>query len=307
MIACVFAGQGSQYVGMGSQLAAKNEAARRVYAEAEALLGLDLTTLDEALLAQTRYAQLAIVTLSLAAHAALKAEGVLAQDVAFAGFSLGEYSALAASGVLSVQDVLRLVEERSRLMQEAAEQNPGSMYAVLGLEDAAVEAVLNQPSFKNEVFPVNYNCPGQLVIAGSVEASAAAADALKAAGAKRAMKLNVNGAFHTRLMGSAAPGLSAFASQLNFKQPSGLLFSNLTGKSVPAEVNWPAYLGDHLCHAVRWTDEVRALEAAGVTTFIEMGPGKVLSGLIKKISGTAIIANIEDPDSLAAVLAVLKG
>ncbi len=307
MIACVFSGQGSQYVGMGSQLAATHAAARKIYDEAQELLGIDLTTLDEALLSQTRYAQLAIVTLSLAAHAALKAEGVLTGPVAFAGFSLGEYSALAASGILSFQDVLRLVEERSRLMQEASEKNPGAMYAVLGLDDTAVEAILGQPEFVNEVFPVNYNCPGQLVIAGSVDASAAAADALKAAGAKRALKLNVSGAFHTRFMSSAAPGLAAFASRLAFNQPEGLLFSNLSGQAITDATSWPDYLADHLCNAVRWTDEVRALETAGVTAFIEIGPGKVLSGLIKKISSTTLITSVEDPNTLAATITLLKG
>lgn len=307
MIACVFAGQGSQYVGMGSQLAASSEAARKVYAEAADVLGLDLTTLDDTMLSQTRYAQLAIVTLSLAAHAALKAEGALQGPVAFAGFSLGEYSALAASGVLSLRDVLRLVEERSRLMQLASEQNPGAMYAILGLDDATVESTLSQAAFQHEVFPVNYNCPGQLVIAGSVDATAAAADALKAAGAKRAMKLAVSGAFHTRLMAPAAPGLSQFASQLTFSPPTGLLFSNRTGQAIAPDLNWPDYLADHLCNAVRWTDEVRALAQAGATTFIEMGPGKVLSGLIKKISSTAVVANVEDTASLAATVTLIKG
>ena len=307
MIACVFAGQGSQYVGMGSKLAAESAVARQVYEEAATVAGVDLLSLDEAMLSQTRYAQLAIVTLSLASFAALKAEGVLAGPVAYAGFSLGEYSAIGAAGILSLTDVLKLVAERSHLMQQAAEVNPGAMYAILGLDDAVIESTLAKEPYKNQVFPVNYNCPGQLVIAGSVEQAAAAADELKAAGAKRALKLNVNGAFHTRFMAPAAPGLSEFASQLKFAPPQGAFFSNRSGQALDATVDWPAYLADHLCNAVRWTDEVKAISQAGATAFVEIGPGKTLSGLIKKISAGTAIANVEDPDSLAAAVALLKG
>jgi len=209
MIACIFAGQGSQSVGMGQQLAASSAAARNIYADAAEVAGIDLLNLDESQLSQTRFAQLAIVTLSLAAFAAFREAGIPGQDMAFAGFSLGEYSALSAAGVLDTPAVLRLVEERSRLMQLAAEANPGAMYAILGLDDAKIEAILAQPEFAGLVYPVNYNCPGQLVIAGAEAETAAAAAAIKAAGAKRALKLNVNGAFHTRFMSDAAPGLAA--------------------------------------------------------------------------------------------------
>ncbi|MBP1757392.1 MAG: malonyl CoA-acyl carrier protein transacylase [Firmicutes bacterium] len=307
MIACLFAGQGSQYVGMGSKMAAESVAARLVYEEAASVAGTDLLSLDEAMLSQTRYAQLAIVTLSLASYAALQAEGVLAGPVAYAGFSLGEYSAIGAAGILSTTDVLRLVEERSRLMQQASEINPGAMYAILGLDDAVIESILAKDAYHNQVFPVNYNCPGQLVIAGSTAEAAAAADELKAAGAKRALKLNVSGAFHTRFMAPAAAGLSEFASRLTFAEPKGLVFSNRSGQALPASINWPDYLADHLCNAVRWTNEVQAISQAGAKAYIEIGPGKTLSGLIKKIIAGAAIANVEDPDSLAAAVVLLKG
>ncbi len=306
MIACIFSGQGSQTVGMGQKLAASSPAARKIYADATEVAGIDLLTLDESQLAQTRYAQLAIVTLSLAAFAAFREAGDPGQALAFAGFSLGEYSALSAAGVLDTTAVLRLVEERSRLMQQAAEANPGAMYAILGLGDDTVESILAQPEFAGQVYPVNYNCPGQLVIAGAEAKTASAADALKAAGAKRALKLTVNGAFHTRFMADAAPGLSAFAKALDFAQPVGDLYSNRTGEVVPAGIDWPDYLAEHLCNAVLWTREVQALAAAGATTFIEFGPGKVLSGLVKKILPGATITNVDDPDSLAATLAALK-
>ena len=306
MIACIFSGQGSQTVGMGQKLAASSPAARKIYADATEVAGIDLLTLDESQLAQTRYAQLAIVTLSLAAFAAFREAGDPGQALAFAGFSLGEYSALSAAGVLDTTAVLRLVEERSRLMQQAAEANPGAMYAILGLGDDTVESILAQPEFAGQVYPVNYNCPGQLVIAGAEAETASAADALKAAGAKRALKLTVNGAFHTRFMADAAPGLSAFAKALDFAQPVGDLYSNRTGEVVPAGIDWPDYLAEHLFNAVLWTREVQALAAAGATTFIEFGPGKVLSGLVKKILPGATITNVDDPDSLAATLAALK-
>jgi [acyl-carrier-protein] S-malonyltransferase len=259
------------------------------------------------MLSQTRFAQLAIVSLSLASYAALKAEGVLTGQVAYAGFSLGEYSAIGAAGILGTTDVLRLVEERSRLMQQASEINPGAMYAILGLDDAVIETILAKDAYRNQVFPVNYNCPGQLVIAGSTAEATAAADELKAAGAKRALKLNVSGAFHTRFMAPAAAGLSAFASRLTFAEPQGLVFSNRSGQALATAINWPDYLADHLCNAVCWTNEVQAISQAGATAYIEIGPGKTLSGLIKKIIAGAAIANVEDPDSLAAAVTLLKG
>lgn len=308
MIACVFAGQGSQFAGMGRPLAEQNAAARLIYEEASTVAGLNLLALSEEQLALTRYAQLAIVSLSLASFAALKAEGVLdaSAPLAFAGFSLGEYAALSAAGVLSLTDVLNLVAERSRLMQQASEAQPGAMYAILGLDDGFVENLLAHDPYQGRVFPVNYNCPGQLVIAGEIEATAAAADTLKAAGAKRALKLNVSGAFHTPLMASAVPGLREFASTLSFAPPQGNLYSNRTGQVLDAGIQWPDYLAQHLCSAVRWTDEVRAMQAAGVTHFVELGPGKTLSGLIRKTISTEAVVQIEDPTTLTAAVEALK-
>jgi [acyl-carrier-protein] S-malonyltransferase len=306
MIACVFAGQGSQFVGMGQNLCKESPRARAVYEEAADLFNLDLLNLDETMLAQTRYAQLGIVTLSLAGWQALQAEVDLAGPLAFAGFSLGEYSAMGAAGILSSADVLRLVDERSRLMQATAEANPGAMYAVLGLDEAKLAAVLAEPALQDQVYAVNFNCPGQIVIAGSEQAAAQAADALKAAGAKRVLKLNVNGAFHTRFMEPAAASLSQFAKTMTFNKPSGLFFSNRSAAQLPADLDWPAYLAQHMCSPVKWTGEVQAISAAGADTYIEFGPGKTLSGLIKKILTGAAIANIEDPASLQAAAALLR-
>ena len=187
-------------------------AARAVYAEAADLLGLDLLQLDEEQLAQTRFAQLSIVTLSLAAWAAFRGPAAkLDRPLVFAGFSLGEYSALGAAGVLGLTDLLRLVNERARLMQEAADASPGAMFAVLGLDDEQA-AGNRRPAgqYAGKVFAVNFNCPGQMVIAGCTDA-AACAEELKAAGARRLVQLNVSGAFHTPLMAAAARQLAEFA------------------------------------------------------------------------------------------------
>lgn len=287
---------------MGQSLAESSAAAAAVYAAAREALSLDLLALDEGQLQQTRYAQLGIVVMSLAAFAAFQEAFDLSQPAACAGFSLGEYSALGAAGVLELPSVLSLVDERSRLMQLAAEACPGAMYAILGLPDATVEEILAQLPGENRVYPVNYNCPGQLVIAGPAQAAEAAAAALKAAGAKRALRLNVNGAFHTPYMAPAAPGLQAYARGLHFAPARGPFFSNRTAAALPATVDWPSYLADHLLHPVRWTEEVQALAAAGATTFIEFGPGKTLTGLIKKILPAARTANVEDQASLKAAV-----
>lgn len=307
MIACVFAGQGAQFVGMGQKLCQESGVAQQVYAEAADLFSLDLLNLDEAMLAQTRYAQLAIVTLSLASWQALRAEVRLAGPLAFGGFSLGEYSALGAAGVLPTADVLRLVDQRSRLMQAAAEANPGAMYAILGLDEAKIQATLAAPQLADQVYAVNFNCPGQVVIAGTEQAAAQAAEALKAAGAKRAVQIKANGAFHTRFMQPAADGLQAFASQLTFGQPDGALYSNRTGALLATDTDWPAYLAAHMCSPVQWTSEIQAMAAAGADLFIELGPGKTLSGLIKKIISGATLGNVEDPASLQATATLLRG
>lgn len=306
MIACVFAGQGSQIVGMGQNLCAESPRAKAVYAEAADLFSLDLLQLDETHLAQTRFAQLAIVTLSLAGWQALQAEADLGANLAFGGFSLGEYSAIGAAGILPTADVLRLVDRRSRLMQEAAETDPGAMYAILGLAEDRLLAVLADPAVEDQVYAVNFNCPGQIVIAGQVQAAGRAAEAMKAAGAKRVLQLNVNGAFHTRFMQPAADQLSQFARDLTFGQPSSAFYSNRTGDKLPTDVSWPDYLAEHMCNPVLWTREVQALHQAGADLFIEFGPGKTLSGLVKKIISGIAMSNVEDYASLQSAASLLS-
>ncbi len=298
MLACVFSGQGSQKAGMGQDLCQNSPAARKIYAEAAKQLGFDLLQLAEEQLATTRYAQLSIVTLSLAAWEAFWENRAQEVPLAFAGFSLGEYSALGASGVLSFADLLTLVDERARLMQQTAEANPGAMYAVLGLDDARLLEVVAQKSYAGQVFAVNFNSPGQIVIAGKENAAAACAEELKSAGARRLVKLNVNGAFHTPLMQPAADHLADFARRLTFHEPSAPFFTNSTGAKLEPGQDWPSYLAAHMCNPVRWTAEVLALQQGGCGTFLEFGPGKVLTGLIRKIIPGSLVFPIEDSSTL---------
>lgn len=306
MIACVFSGQGSQKTGMGQELCTQSPAARSVYAEAADFLGFDLLTLDDEQLAQTRFAQLSIVTMSLAAWAAFKESAGDLPSTVFAGFSLGEYSVLGAAGVLTLTGLLTLVDERARLMQAVSDATPGVMYAIMGMDDAKLLEVVGQPQYAGKVYAVNFNCPGQTVIAGLEEPAAVCVEALTAAGARKIRRLNVSGAFHTPLMQSAAEQLTAFARSLSFRQPSSIIYSNSSGFQLPADTDWPVYLATHMCSPVRWTDEVLQLRHNGAAAFFEFGPGKVLTGLIRKITPESIVQPVEDSRTLADALAALN-
>jgi len=304
MIACVFSGQGSQKPGMGTDLCAVSPAARAVYGQASAVLGFDVLALDEEQLTQTRYAQLAIVTLSMAAWAAFKEQAGTLPPLAFAGFSLGEYSALGAAGVLDLPELLALVQERSRLMQEATDSVAGAMYAVMGMDEQLLLEVVARPQFAGQVFAVNFNSPGQIVIAGLEGAAAACAEELTAAGARKIRKLNVSGAFHTPLMADAAHRLTEYARRLTFRTPTAPFYSN-SGRCLSPDVSWPEYLSEHMCSPVRWTEEVLQLHADGAEKFIEFGPGKVLTGLIRKITADVPAMPVEDSKTLADAVSAL--
>lgn len=334
MIAFVFPGQGSQKVGMGQELCHANPAAAEVMAAASKSAGVDLLNLDAEALTQTRYAQLAIVAHSLAAYTAVtkelakkaangsRAAGVAraveaasaadtakikaSAKTAYAGFSLGEYSALCAAGRLSLEDTVRLVARRAELMQQASAQESGAMAAVIGLPAAAFGEILSKPELAGRVYAVNDNAPGQMVIAGEAAAVAAAAEPLKAAGARRIVPLSVSGAFHTRLMSPAAEPLRAFAAEFNFLPGQGLVFSNKTAAPLPAEADMPAYLSEHMLSPVLWRQEVEALIATGCTAFVECGSGKVLTGLIRKIAPQVPCWPIEDTESLTTAVTGLQ-
>lgn len=279
-----FPGQGAQAPGMGKDLYDHSQAARLVFEEASDGAGLDVAKLcfdsDKETLSRTENSQIAIFTHSMAALAALKDAGV-SFDAA-AGFSLGEYTALAAAGVVSLGDGVKIVSMRGKLMQQAADSLDGGMAAILGLEDAAIEQACAKVT-SGIVRPVNYNCPGQLVIAGERAALDQAIENCKAAGARRALPLAVSGAFHTPLMAKAAAELRAFVSDFTFAAPQMDIYSNLDGEILDCS-DLPAHLEQHMISPVRWTQLVQNGMRAGLTTACEVGPGKTLTGFAGKIS-----------------------
>ena len=303
MIAYVFSGQGAQKAGMGTELARHYPAAAAVYEQASAHVGYDILELDDQQLAQTSYAQIALVTMSLAAWQAWNAESPLMSDPhVFAGFSLGEYSVLAAAGILDFTDLLNLVMLRAKLMQQASDENPGSMYAVIGLDAQKLNGVIRQNNWQDQVWLANDNAPGQIVIAGAENAARACADQLKSVGARRIVKLNVSGAFHTSMMRHAADQLAEYAAGLSFHQPRMSVYANPTGDTLGSDTDWPAYLARQMSEPVRWVDEVKAIKAQGADTFIELGPGRILTGLIRKILPGQLVLPVEDQAGLIAAL-----
>lgn len=307
--AFLFSGQGSQYLGMGQALAQQSAAAASTYEEATHLLTLDILNLDETALQDTRYAQLASYTLSIAAYRALEEragqEGLELHAEAVAGFSLGEYAALTVAGLISFTDALKLIQFRAQVMAEASQENKGAMYAILGLDDASIIELLQEAPYNDQVFPANFNSPGQLVIAGYQEATAAAAEALLARGAKRAVQLNVSGAFHTKLMATAAAALEEKAAEYSFSTSTQRIFSNVSAQPLDLSEDMPAYLGRHMLSPVHWTKTVEQMRDDGIEKYIEFGPGKTLLGLVKRVDRQAKLLNVEDPASLDATIKAL--
>ncbi len=287
MKAYIFPGQGAQFVGMGKDLYDASPVAKALFEEADAVLGFSLSTImftgtDEDL-RQTNVTQPAIFV-----HSVIKAK--LAADFApnvVAGHSLGEFSALVAAGALSFADGLRLVQQRANAMQAACEAQPSTMAAVLGLEDSVVEEVCATIT-EGVVVPANYNCPGQLVISGSVPGVEAACVALKAAGAKRALMLQVGGAFHSPLMEPARTQLAAAIEATTFAAPICPIIQNVNAKAETDIPTIKANLIAQLTAPVRWTQSVLTMGEMGVTEFVECGPGNVLQGLVKKTIKEAI-------------------
>ena len=286
----VFPGQGSQFPGMARELFDQNPDARRVLTQANDILGFSLTDImfggSEDDLRRTDVTQPAIFVHSLAQFAA-RPELVPGMT---AGHSLGEFSALVAAGVLRFEDALLLVARRAQAMQAACEAQPGTMAAILGLDDATVERICQEiTNVGTVVVAANYNCPGQLVISGSAEGVANACEALKAAGAKRALPLPVGGAFHSPLMQSAAAALAEAIEKTTFSAANCPVYQNVDAlpHTDPAEIK--ANLLAQLTAPVRWTQLVQRMAADGATEFVECGPGKVLQGLVKKIVPTATV------------------
>ena len=292
MKAYIFPGQGAQFVGMGLDLYEKSAEAKALFEAANGILGFSITDImfsgtDEDL-KQTKVTQPAIFL-----HSVILSK-VLGKNFApqmVAGHSLGEFSALVANGALSFEDGLQLVAKRAAAMQKACELQPGTMAAVLGLEDAKVEELC--ATIDGIVTPANYNCPGQLVISGELKAVEAACEKMKEAGAKRALVLPVGGAFHSVLMKPAEEELAAAIEQTAFHKPLSPVYQNVTTTAVSDENAIKTNLIKQLTAPVKWTQSVQQMIADGATEFIEVGPGKVLQGLVKKINKEAVVASAE--------------
>jgi [acyl-carrier-protein] S-malonyltransferase len=282
MKAYVFPGQGAQFTGMGKDLYEQSELARNLFAKANDILGFDIQQImfegSEEALKQTNVTQPAIFLHSTILAACL---GDSFQPDMVAGHSLGEFSALVANKTLSFEDGLRLVAQRAAAMQKACELEPSTMAAILGLEDDVVERICAE--IDGVVVAANYNCPGQLVISGSVGAVEAACAALTAAGAKRALILQVGGAFHSPLMEPAREELAAAIEATHFATPSCPVYQNVNAQAVTDPAQIKANLVTQLTGAVRWTQIMQNMLTDGCTEVIEVGPGKVLQGLFKKV------------------------
>ena len=282
--AFVFPGQGSQFPGMCKDLYDAHAEAREMCQAADRLLGFSLTdvmfngTADD--LKQTKVTQPAVFLHSVVAQRLMTIE----KPDMVAGHSLGEFSALVACGALRFEDALLLVSARAQAMQAACEANPGTMAAILGLPDEKVVEICDQITNDHVVVAANFNCPGQIVISGEIEAVDAACVALKEAGARRALRLNVGGAFHSPLMAPAAEDLKAAILKTDFQKPFCPIYQNVTAKASTAPEEIRENLLKQLTSPVRWTQSVQNMIADGATEFYEFGPGDVLKGMIRKIN-----------------------
>lgn len=309
-VAFIFPGQGAQYPGMGRDLVSRYAEARRVFEEADEALGFSLSELcfqgSPEDLALTRNTQPAVLAVSVATFEALKAMGARPDFVA--GHSLGEYSALVSADVIGFADALRLVRVRGDLMQKAVPPGVGAMAAVIGLERSAVEECCRQARLTGvgEVQPANLNSPDQIVISGDAAAVKRAGELCGEAGARRVIPLNVSGPFHSRLM---APAASAFEPELQkvaMRAPVVPVVGNVTGRPLSSVAELKAMLARQICSPVLWEESVRFMWEAGVRAFVEVGPGRTLTGLVRRIVPEAAVFAAEASTPLEDTLEFLK-
>ena len=303
-IAFIFPGQGAQACGMGQDFYEQTETGKRIFDKATELMGFSMPQLcfeENDRLDITEYTQAAMVTASIAMMRVLEEKGIK-PDVA-AGLSLGEYCALAAAGVMSDEDAIRTVRQRGILMQEAVPVGEGAMAAILALDAAAIEEVTGA---MEGVWIANYNCPGQIVISGEKAAVEEACEKLKAAGAKRAVMLNVSGPFHSGMLTAAGEKLGQVLSQVELHEPQIPYVANVTAQYVKSAAEVKELLTRQVSSSVRWQQSVEAMIADGVDTFIEIGPGKTLAGFMRKISRDVKTLNVEKLEDIGKVAEALK-
>ena len=309
-VAYIFPGQGSQWVGMGRDLYDSFDSAKTVFKQADEALGFPVSQLcfdgpdDE--LRQTINVQPAIVTVTIALLSAIhdtRGDNGLPSPALVAGHSLGEYTALAAAEVLDLATTVYLTRERGRLMHQAGLKEPGGMVAVIGLD----ESLLTEVCAQTGALIANVNCPGQLVISGTKDSLAKATELAKARGAYRTIPLPVSGAFHTPLMQPAAYGLAEIIANISFAEPLIPIIANTTAQPITNAELVKEELLRQLCHSVQWQRTIEYMIDNGVSTFIEIGPGRVLSGLIKRINKNVKTINIGDAEDIKNIKAIYKG
>lgn len=308
-IAFIFSGQGAQYPGMGKELYENLEVCKEVYQKADEALGIKISKIcfegPEEELNITENTQPAILTTSIAAMKALEHNGIK-PDIT-AGLSLGEYSALVCSGVFDFSDAVKLVKKRGKFMQEAVSPGVGAMAAIIGLKPEILQEVINASSIQGIVEAANFNCPGQIVIAGEINAVKFACERAKEAGAIKAIMLNVSGPFHTSMLKPAALKLEQELKEMQVNGMEVPVITNVTGELINESSDIRSILKKQVMSPVQWEKTINSMLDFGVDTFIEIGAGKTLCGFVKKVNRKVTALNVENLESLNKVLEKLNG